>query len=279
MVEEKSQISSINFFKLPSHDAISIDLLTQLQCKQENPSDEVEIRICVKLSDVWIPSKHIFEDTKLADWFNGREVEPPTCSVEDAVNAAVLYQVGMKKRTYGLFREAAALGHAGAQEEMFELCFRHEEKRAMKYLESAAVQGRSSALLQLSSIYNGSNGYSLTVKRDQDLAKLMCIAAARLGNPDACFRLLVADLIEGVFGTPRNFIEGFENAMRLENDGNTFASNFLVSVRRTSREAWLEIDPLCTSEDLKFLDEHVWKESQQEGDDDSEEEGDQVHDE
>jgi len=194
---------------------------------------------------VWIPKKFIFKNQKLNDLFQDC-IENST--LEESIAASCLYNLGMKNKNGTFFQIASDFGHANAQEMMFTHYFKSNEEKAVNYLKRSAAQGCSSALLSLSSIYLG---YSLTLEKNLEIAKLLCESAKDLKNVEAQFRCLVSRFTEGTFGSKKNFRRGIKNAINLKNEGNEYAINYFASLRKTSRETLLEMD--ITLKDLKFL--------------------------
>jgi hypothetical protein len=196
-----------------------------------------------KSSDNWIP-----KNGKLTELFRNYATN------EDAIAASRLFQTvcstkNSEPKYAEMLRVAADLGHARAQEMMFKTLCKYDESQAVEYLKRAAAQGLSSALLSLSSVYNG---HSLSIPRDRELAELLCQAANDLHDPEAQFCWQVGRFTESTFGTPRNFPKGIQNAMSLRDNGNERAISYLDALRNSSYESFMESDEF-QPEDLEFL--------------------------
>jgi TPR repeat protein len=228
-------------------DALTIDDRTWgKHAEAEVGSDVAQCSV----AEIWVPRRVQFANRQLNEFF--QDCVETVLPHSELVFAAQLYERGIGGKAAvpaAVFEEAAALGHAGAQQRMFSLLFRTDEQKAVGYLKRAAAQGLPNTLLRLSSIYNG---FSLEVKQNREIAKLLCMAAAEYENdPDATFCLQVADLIEGTFGATRDFQQGIQNAVNLQHT-NQYAAQYLASLRQSSRESLLETDDV-TLEDLDYL--------------------------
>lgn len=221
---------------------------------------ESDVAQC-SVAKIWVPRRVPFANQQLNAFF--QDCVESVLPHSELVFAAQLYERGIGGKAAvpaAVFEEAAALGHAGAQERMFSILFRTDEQKAVGYLKRAAAQGLPNTLLRLSSIYNG---FSLEVKPNREIAKLLCAAAAEYENdPDATFRLKVADLIEGTFGATRDFKQGIQNAVNLQHQ-NRYAAQYLASIRNSSRESLLEADDV-TLEDLEYLkSQGLWNDAEE----------------
>lgn len=205
----------------------------------------------------WEPHSYQFENLTLQKLFKNYSPKTSASEVSMVFLANVLEVVGSKlyeqnKEYMQHLEHAASLGHARAQYKMFFIDFKAGKfAEAKNYLFSSAAQGYTSALLKLSEVYQGF--WDMGVDADENIAKLLCEQASRLGDSEAKFRVEVSSLIEGLFNSKKNFQQGIRKARDLELVGNKSAKDFLDGIRMSSGEALQEGNDSITSDDLKFL--------------------------
>lgn len=216
----------------------------------------------------WIPHVCAYENTALQELFAPYRSKFFTSDIYMIFLANVLYDAGSRLYDQGgspyHLEHAASIGHAKAQLKMFFVTFKLEKGvEAKNYLFCSAAQGNENALLTLSEIYEGYR--KIDISKDLAIAKLLCQEAAKFGNPEAKFNIMVATLIEGTFNSQKNYQQGIRKAKDLADSGNEHAQSFLNAIMRSSGDALQEGNNLITYEDLNFLRDFLgWKDEREE---------------
>ena len=130
---------------------------------------------------------------------------------------------------------------------------RNDPKRSRQYLHQSAAKGEADALFELSEAYRFSGNF-YDIDPNLYLARLLCEEAAQLDHPDAIFHLRVSSFTERLYGAEKEeYIQGLNNALELEREGNAPATKFLRAVRRMGIEAILEVHDNLNEEDVEYL--------------------------
>ncbi|MBX9804559.1 MAG: hypothetical protein K2Y18_02255 [Alphaproteobacteria bacterium] len=253
----KGLLTSATFVKSPS-------LYSQI----ESPSDykllDFEmLRKGIFGEAAWVPQTHEFKSAVVNELFRPYFPKSATLDSQMVFLANVLYSAGksifQKFQDFTHIEHAASIGHAGAQLEMYLISTRaRKQQDARDYLYSSAAQGNVNALLKLSSAYHGLR--NVGIPKDVEVAKLLCQEASDLGSPEARFRIEVAPLTEGFFGSKKNFQQGVRKAKELADGGNRRAKSYIEAMMNRSTAAFLEADDETTDADLDFLEQFLgWK--------------------
>lgn len=208
---------------------------------------------------LWIPQALQFKEDSLQKLF--AEFSPKDPFIEQIPLADHFYESGMKlyqdEKNFSKLKMAADLGHGRAQYEMFLILATQKKLESRRegghYLHCSAAQGFLEALLDLCDVYLGS--FRVDVKKDVNLAKMLCQAAADLHSPQAQHMLEVVTLTEGLFNTEINFQAGVRKAQELSSS-NPFSRKFINSIKNMPEDTLEELY-LVTEEDVEYLETHT----------------------
>lgn len=247
---------------VPNRDAVMEDIL--FPNKNHHDINFGDITQQVFDDNYWIPKQDTFTDSKIEELFFGYKPKLKDIDNFNIFLANLLYAAGDQfynaTKNSEFLEYAASVGHPRAQYAMFSISLKSKEfSAARNYILSAAAQKNPDALLKLSEIYQG--GYQrLSFSEDLEMARKFCKEAENLGNKEAEFRIQVATLTEGFFGSEINYQEGILKAKELADAGNKRAKKFIKAIMNSSGDALMEGNEAITYEDLDFLREYLgWK--------------------
>lgn len=246
---------------LPEKDAVIADVISPNEMHHNLNFEKVSQKTFNE--NYWFPQETIFDDSKIDELLVNYKPKLKDIDNYHIFLANLLYASGspycLATKNPDFLEYAASIGHADAQYKMFSIALKSKKySEAKNYLLSAAAQRNSEALLKLSDIYQG--GYQLLIKdisKDLGMSERLCRESAVLGNEAAQFRLEVATLTEGFFGSKTNYQEGIKKAKELANKGNKRAEEFINSIMQSSSDSLMEGNELITQTDLEFLKSHL----------------------